>query len=402
MAQVTHVIGDCPRCGSPGSFGNIHLPDGQFLLRGCSVCEYNARIHLPPLRKKILYLDQLVFSTAFRKGDSRLIDLVRRVTYLQGLQMLVAPYSAVHEDETYQWSGHAEMTSTQLMTFIKETSRGIQLKPTWDVKSNQLVNGLRAFLADTPPNQVLDPVDAIKGQLHAYEDCYRIQINRPYFDDIEQIRAAKRKALLLLLNTFDEWRSSTTNFDEDVRLETASSGKAYLNTYLLAIVKGSLGDLDALVDGPHAVALVRQMLRYVSGNLSPDDKLEAIRAFFESQHFALVPCEWLSARMFATLKGLVRDGSFTNKKKAESKFSGFFYDVQHISTYAPYCDAVFLDDPMRDLLSRPTVGLTRQFGTRVFSLSNLDDFMDWLDSVENSMTDEHRLGLALAYPHWFN
>ena len=166
-------------------------------------------------------------------------------------------------------------------------------------------------------------------------------------------------------------------------------------------VRGSLGDFDAILNGPPAVSLVRQMLHYAPAELSPDEKLAAVKAFFESPNFASLPAVWVSTRMFATLKGLVRNGSYTNNYTVTAKFSGFFYDVKHISTYAPYCDAFFMDDAMRDLVNRPTVDITRQFDTQVFSLSNLDAFVDWLDSIERAMTDEHKAALGLAYPHWF-
>jgi hypothetical protein len=38
-------------------------------------------------------------------------------------------------------------------------------------------------------------------------------------------------------------------------------------------------------------------------------------------------------------------------QKAKDKLSGFFYDVNHIATYVPYCDAVVLDSAMAELVS---------------------------------------------------
>ena len=172
MAQVMYVLNNCPHCGTTASFGNVHLPGGKFLLRGCQVCRYRTRVALPPLRKKVLYLDQFVFSKAFRGGDPRLVEVVQRVSKLLALQMLVAPYSTVHEDETYQWSGYVNMTHTQLMAFIKETARGIQFKPAWDVELQQLVKGFRAFLASASPKYIFDPEDAVNGDVHAYEDYF--------------------------------------------------------------------------------------------------------------------------------------------------------------------------------------------------------------------------------------
>ncbi len=57
-----------------------------------------------------------------------------------------------------------------------------------------------------------------------------------------------------------------------------------------------------------------------------------------------------------------------------------------------------MDQPMADLVSRPTVNLDGRFGVKVFSLGNWDEFLAWLDQQENEMSVEHRLGLGLAYP----
>lgn len=72
--------------------------------------------------------------------------------------------------------------------------------------------------------------------------------------------------------------------------------------------------------------------------------------------------------------------------------------MKHIATYAPYCQAFVMDQPMAALMAQPTVALERRYGVRVFSLNNWDDFMRWLDGLEAAMSDEHRAGLKAAYP----
>jgi len=84
--------------------------------------------------------------------------------------------------------------------------------------------------------------------------------------------------------------------------------------------------------------------------------------------------------------------------QALRKLNGFFYDVKHFATYAPYVDAFVMDQPMADLVSRPTVNLEGRFGAKVFSLSNWDAFLVWLTQLETEMTVEHRVGLSQAYP----
>lgn len=94
----------------------------------------------------------------------------------------------------------------------------------------------------------------------------------------------------------------------------------------------------------------------------------------------------------------MKNGVYTNRERALQKLSGLFYDVKHISTYAPYVDAFVMDQPMADLVSRPTVRLEERYGAKVFSLNNWDDFLAWLDQLEGAMSAAHREGLRLAYP----
>jgi hypothetical protein len=102
--------------------------------------------------------------------------------------------------------------------------------------------------------------------------------------------------------------------------------------------------------------------------------------------------------MFASLKAMVKNGAYANRERALQRLSGVFYDVKHIATYAPYVDAFVMDQPMAELVSHATVRLAERYGLRVFSRSNWDDFMEWLDCLETEMADEHRAALATAYP----
>jgi hypothetical protein len=122
-----------------------------------------------------------------------------------------------------------------------------------------------------------------------------------------------------------------------------------------------------------------------------------IYSFFNSEHFAKVPSQQLSARLFSAFKKRVREGAYANHQKARERLSGFLFDIQHAATYAPYCDAFFTDRFMADLLSDVNVAVERAFGCRVFSASKWSEFFGWLDDVEASMTAEHAEGLKWAY-----
>ena len=95
---------------------------------------------------------------------------------------------------------------------------------------------------------------------------------------------------------------------------------------------------------------------------------------------------------------MVRDGAYPNRKKAAVRLNGWFYDLKHIATYAPYCQGIVMDKPMAELMKHPKVALEATYGVKVFSLNNLDELSGWLDALEARMSDEHKEGLAWAYP----
>jgi hypothetical protein len=95
---------------------------------------------------------------------------------------------------------------------------------------------------------------------------------------------------------------------------------------------------------------------------------------------------------------MVKRGAYADREKALKRLSGFFQDVMHVSTYAPYCNAFIMDQAMASLFADPRISLETRYGVKVFSLNNWSDFLAWLDELENGMTQEHCAGLAEAYP----
>lgn len=132
--------------------------------------------------------------------------------------------------------------------------------------------------------------------------------------------------------------------------------------------------------------------------MPPDEILKKCAEFFKSTGFAAIPLHDIKAKAFATLKAMVKNGAYTNRDNAFQKLSGFFYDLNHIATYAPYCQAFVMDQAMAALMSHPSMALERRYGVRVFSLNNWNAFLAWLDSLDAGMSDEHRAGLRVAYP----
>lgn len=393
---VTHILGDCPGCKGKDCFGNVSVYRDH-VLRGCRRCKHENRVWLPVIHKKVLYLDQFFFSGAFRGGDPRFVEAAERVKKAAQLQLLVAPFSSIHEDETRQWRGYDGLNNADLLAFIKDVSHGSEFHQDYHVETMQVTKAWNAFLKDAPPEYVLEVDDAIEGALDEWDNYYRVDVDG-YYKDVELKRSLKGQAVDGLIGTFDQWRVSTRSFEQDVALEIHESAKNYLNTYVTMITRIAQGDYNALVDSPIVSQVVEQMLHWLPKDQPLDQQLKRCAEFFRSEHFQQVPNLYISARIYATLKDMVKRGAYANHTLARKRLNGFFEDVSHISLYAPYCDAFFMDQPMAELVRQPSVDLQGRYGVRVFSLNKLAQFFEWLDELECSMSNEHKAGIEAAYP----
>lgn len=392
MALVSYILGNCAGCGGINTFGNIDVYS-SFVSRGCGQCAYKERVPLPSIKKKILYLDQFFFSGAFRGGDERFVEAAKKIEKLAANQLLVVPYSSIHEDETHQWEQR-----DSLFKFIKATSHGHEFEPEYHVERTQLEKAFITYLRQEPPDYVREEDDALRDDVHVWDGYYRIEVGG-YRGDIELIRSLKAQSITGLVDLFDGWRASTASFGENLRAEHEVAGKGYMVAFVDYMFRLSKGDYQALFDAPIISQVVQSLLTCIPNTVAEDQHLKTVADFLLSEHFRQTPYHDVSARIYATLKDAVKAGAYTNRDKALVRLSGFFYDVKHIATYAPYCDAIIVDKPMADLLSKPTAQIEALYGCKIFSLQNWDSFYMWLDALEAGMSEKHREGLTLAYPH---
>jgi hypothetical protein len=389
MALVSHIIGDCPGCGATRAFGNVDVYS-HYVYRGCGRCRYNEKVPLPELKKKVLYLDQFFFSHAFRANDPIFVDAAERISRLTANQQLVVPFSSIHEEETHLWERYAE-----LMEFIKRTSRGYEFKPAYRIEKDQLQDALHAWLNNEPV--AFDKSEAIEDDIHVWDGYYRIDVGR-FHRDRDVVRTGKNAAIAGLIDLFPNWRNSTNNFEQDKGLEHEAAANGYLTSYVNYAKRLIAGDFNALLDSPIMSQVVQAMLRQLPKELDHRAKLGLINEFFSTEQFRAAPIQDLKSRIFATLKMLVVQGAYQKRDIALRKLSGFYYDVDHISTYAPYCDAILIDGPMHEIVGRQQVDMERRYKVKVFSRNNWDDMLAWFDELEAEMTDEHQQALAVAYP----
>jgi hypothetical protein len=174
--------------------------------------------------------------------------------------------------------------------------------------------------------------------------------------------------------------------------------EGYIGSYAEYATRIAQGDYNALFDSPMMSMVVQSMLGCFPEDTPPDERMTKVAKFFSSDHFAMLPYQFVASRIFAKLRDMVKGGAFANRENALQRLSGFFQDVKHVATYGPYCDAFVMDQPMAALVTDSRVGIEVRYGVKIFSLNNWDELFAWLDALEATMTDKHKAGLSAAYP----
>ena len=115
------------------------------------------------------------------------------------------------------------------------------------------------------------------------------------------------------------------------------------------------------------------------------------KEFLDSREFKMLPFNKISSLLYA---GVARQAA-NGRKKLPTQ--GFASDVDVISGLLPYCDAMFIDNECSSILSEKPICDEINYPTRIFSLSNKEEFLEYLESIKNSASQEHLQAVREVY-----
>jgi hypothetical protein len=140
---------------------------------------------------------------------------------------------------------------------------------------------------------------------------------------------------------------------------------------------------------PGMAGTVRRVLEEAS---TPVEQLvDRTLDFLGSKDFGDLPFVRISTAMFAEL--VYRAGQGQRRQPTP----GFRTDVAMLATLMPYCDAIFVDKECGSMPEEARVRDKVRCDKKVFSLRDRDAFLEYLNSIESSMTDEHLAKVVEVY-----
>ena len=402
---ISEPFRTCPKCRTE-EFGTLMFSRNS-QARRCRACWHTESRRLPTLRKKIVYLDQMVYSNMAKTHDpvwaaatapqgpfpAEMFDALERAFKLQ---LIVCPNSTVHEKESVLASH-----PTMLRAVYEHLGNGVSFEHPVIIHQHQLGLGLRAVLAGQPPVYDLSRDLVLHGDPDEWMDRIRISVDLEGLQPDPKIqRSVKDRSHAAMMQYFEQCRTEKgKRFDDWYRHERRGQAECILHLFrervaLIERVTAGEAPFNADVWNPRLEAEVMVGLMHVAEQTGKprDEALEVVLGFLFSDVAYDAPANDISSWLMAAIARKAASG----QKRPPSP--GMWNDITAIASFLPYCDAMFLDNECAGLLREEPLG-TRlaPFETRIFSSKTGDAFLAYLAGLEEEAGPDHVRLLAEVY-----
>lgn len=378
----------CPKCGQAESFGRTIFRQRGLTLR-CKKCGHTEVKNLPPITKKIIYIDQFALSKMVKNKDEPFwAELHDRLTRLSANEIITCPYSPIHIEE----SEYDYKLRDALKAMYRRIAGDDQFRRPQDVEQRQLARSLRAYIGCTKSKPTYIRIDdAFEKSPHRWSEVLNIYADMGYSEElIDGLRRDKESAHSSMQSLCDRWRASPVEFDAQVEAEAAA-----FQTHVAAYRQLSGGNLNNFCRFSSPIVLdVVDWLAHTVLMIDPDetDPVSILEGFAASQQLRETPWMYLNCRIWAKIAELV-----CNPKGPRKPRLGDRYDADVLASYAPYCDAMFIDGGFREIAIDSRIGCEKRFGVKIFSEQVRDSFVTYLDELERNTPNAHWEAYAFVH-----
>lgn len=387
----------CPACGAE-KLGTLSISD-YGIERRCRGCLHSPPSErLPPVPKKVVYLDQFVFSEIAKAldpvwreerpgGRGRWLRLFDGLDRALKLQLIVCPESPVHEKESIVHRHYVV-----LRRLYRHFAAGTSFEFPTRVHAIQLGHALRSKLEERPVDfDSIDRSEVVHGPLDAWIPRIQIHVDFPLYPDSDLLKRVRENSGRAFQESFERWRQERRPFDDVYHEERLGHAQITLilfqkyATALQEVQRGINTDMETIWNPRMEVATLLGLssLAEMYG-IEPAQAVQFVGDFLESEDALTAPHNEISSLLMA---GLCRQAA-SGQLKPPSQ--GMWNDMEIISAYLPFCDAMFLDRQCASLLAdEPIKSYVDPFGTRIFSVRTGEEFLAYLTELEVAAGSEH-------------
>ena len=368
---------------------------GLYLFFRCSGCRCEVTRPLPVVTKKVIYLDQFVFSNIVKAKEPNAKEphwghLHARLVELAAKQLIVCPFSTIHRAEsllTAEWRDRLKL--------LYRTIGDVSFRSPEEIETAQLLTAIRSWLG-LPRRSDWEESwqEPFESDPHRWTaDMTVLASFQTDEQAVSRLRESKSVMQRNMLSFCDYWRQNPRTFDEDCAAEIEGYARSVMDAYRSLAGSAPVRPEDAAGLAPRRPSRPSARLRGCRSKARsgrPGRSRPGVLRFGRLQGL----CRGIdvAARLWATIAQQARSPRVPRRPKA-----GDHYDVRVLSLHAPYCDAMIVDKEFRAIASAGNVDVPTRYGVRLFSGSTLDDFLDYLRDIEAQMTPEHREALVTVH-----
>lgn len=390
----------CFQC-KEDTFGFLSGNDHSISWR-CSRCRYQLDEPLPVVEKKVIYIDQFVFSELFKlKAGTRREDkltpfwqevarLLHRVVHLQ---QAVLPHSNIHHAETVVSAWPRELREA-----YEAMGADMRFEDTSDVQMREIQEFASAYLEQREPSVSVDVDEVLRGDRNKWLPNIRVVVGVDYSRFAPATRQRRDSAGASVNKLMENWRTQGLGFDEVLNIELngyhhsrIEALKAWRELYERAEASGDAMTVMNASMSPICRELSLLDRLFKKAGIPEGSHDIARNSFWNWERNCEMPFGRILAYMFAALAGQVKAG----RKKGVT--AGFMNDVEAVAAYAPFVDAMFIDKECALLVTQGRPGKELDFRARIFSLINREEFLEYLRGLEAQANTEVRRYAQIIY-----
>ena len=368
--------------------------------RRCRTCWYRGTQYLPEIRKKIIYIDQFVFSNFVKvldpdcDGHERAASdpfwkaLFEILSVVCHIQLVVCPDSRQHHHESLTSSFYKSLKHT-----YEHFSEGLSFHDSETIKLQQVGRIAECWLDKEPVTFDFDAEEISSGRLHQWGGRMFITVDGILPGTIDGLRTSRQISHEGLRGVFEQWQKEKKPFKEVFAEEKAAYRQVLISSYIrdyrrraqmpAQIMRGQMPSIDEILPSMAETQMEGLQYQFRCNAASERQSNEMLRDFLTSDAIDNAPFSIMGAAMYASLSRKAASG----QKRLPNQ--GTANDVEIVSTLLPYCDAMFVDNECRALLKDIPKTHALPYPCRVFSKNTGSDFIQYLTEIRNSVTPKH-------------
>jgi len=331
-----------------------------------------------PLHKEIIYLDQNIISEIVKsKTEGKrdfFMDLFDKIQKATIKEKIICPYSNHHKLES-DLSGDRNYAMS-LLELIQKLSYGIQFRVYPEIEDKQILASIRRYFGKTQPTEhVFTWQEAFCSNPHAHLTSH-ITVNLWMDEMIEHQKEVKKEYQQGMQKLHDIWVTQSGSLDESLLAEKKAEADFIIQSAFLTFPEeyDFWKDMTIMELCRKPLSIQEMLARYIPEARS-DFKIAT--DFLYSESFYETPYIHIKASIHAALASEMRKPKPENRRPWKAESSDML-DIQILSHYLPYCDAMFIDNRFRRILSE-ILKFDQKYCVKLFSMKNKEDFLNFIE-----------------------